>query len=192
MCPHLHHSELNNSQWEGDAALIEAEEAQQGVLVVQEGVEKQQQQQQQQQQHVDSDPRFPAACFWETPDAHSSLDNSAERDGIQMQPTGDHSDQDRCVLATDHSIRHGSAIEAEGASVDTTQPVRQQQQQQQRVMEVRASRAVVTLPLGLLKCGAVQFEPPLEVVAPHKMHAVEALGAAVYDKVRRRTWGVKR
>lgn len=43
---------------------------------------------------------------------------------------------------------------------------------------------VVTLPLGVLKAGKVQFYPSLAVADRPKALAIERLGAAVYNKVR--------
>jgi monoamine oxidase len=44
----------------------------------------------------------------------------------------------------------------------------------------RVDRAVVTLPLGVLKAGAVRFEPALP---PNKLEAIAQLGFGVADKV---------
>lgn len=44
----------------------------------------------------------------------------------------------------------------------------------------RADRVVVTLPLGVLKSGAVAFEPPLPAA---KQEAIDGLGVALLDKV---------
>jgi hypothetical protein len=74
-----------------------------------------------------------------------------------------------------------------------------------RLLRVNAKRAIMTLPLGVLKCcvgdsgpgaashrgqggggqrgPAVVFHPGLDEVAPAKAAAVRSLGAAVYDKV---------
>lgn len=46
--------------------------------------------------------------------------------------------------------------------------------------ELRAERAVVTLPLGVLKAGAVRFEPALPAA---KLAAVGALGSGVLNKL---------
>lgn len=48
---------------------------------------------------------------------------------------------------------------------------------------ITAKRAVITLPLGVLKAGTVQFEPPLAQADPGKQAAVDALGSALYNKV---------
>lgn len=53
----------------------------------------------------------------------------------------------------------------------------------------RARRVVVTLPLGVLKSGAVAFDPPLEAAGPQgspgpvKASAIQRLGTGMYNKV---------
>ncbi|KAG2495509.1 hypothetical protein HYH03_006452 [Edaphochlamys debaryana] len=55
--------------------------------------------------------------------------------------------------------------------------------EQGQVVCVAARAAVVTLPLGVLRSGAVRFSPPLEAVDPAKAAAIARLGTAVYNKV---------
>ena len=45
---------------------------------------------------------------------------------------------------------------------------------------LRADRAVVTAPLGVLKAGTIAFDPPLP---PDKRRAIDAIGMGVLDKV---------
>ncbi|GAX82527.1 hypothetical protein CEUSTIGMA_g9954.t1 [Chlamydomonas eustigma] len=47
----------------------------------------------------------------------------------------------------------------------------------------RARRLVVTLPLGVLKSGAVSFDPPLASASPSKGLAIQRLGTGIYNKV---------
>ncbi|GFR44640.1 hypothetical protein Agub_g5929 [Astrephomene gubernaculifera] len=51
------------------------------------------------------------------------------------------------------------------------------------VMRLTARAAVVTLPVGVLRSGAVCFQPALAQADPRKAAAVRQLGTAVYNKV---------
>ncbi|PNH12967.1 Polyamine oxidase 3 [Tetrabaena socialis] len=53
------------------------------------------------------------------------------------------------------------------------------------VRQFRARAVVVTLPLGVLRSGAVAFSPPLELADPRKAAAIGRLGVAVYNKTTR-------
>lgn len=68
-------------------------------------------------------------------------------------------------LSTEVSrVVHGGS----GVRVETSQGV------------VEADRAIVTIPLGVLKAGAIAFEPPL---SDEKQSAIERLGFGLLDKV---------
>ncbi|GIL67998.1 hypothetical protein Vafri_21331 [Volvox africanus] len=51
------------------------------------------------------------------------------------------------------------------------------------LVTLTARAAVVTLPIGVLRSGAVQFTPPLDATDPAKAAAIGRLGVAVYNKV---------
>ncbi|GLC47006.1 hypothetical protein PLESTB_001656500 [Pleodorina starrii] len=51
------------------------------------------------------------------------------------------------------------------------------------LVRLTARAAVVTLPLGVLRSGAVEFSPPLAAVDPAKAAAIARLGTAVYNKL---------
>lgn len=77
------------------------------------------------------------------------------------------------VLADGLDIRHGHVVQAvsqdaDGVSVATTRGT------------LRGDRAIVTLPLGVLKAGSVTFSPPLSAT---RRDAIERLGVGQLAKV---------
>lgn len=77
-------------------------------------------------------------------------------------------------LAAGLDIRLGAVVRAVAHSMDGVRITTDDG-------EYRAQRAIITLPLGVLKAGAVRFEPPLP---PTKQAAIDRLGFGALAKLR--------